>query len=141
MGMDVIGRKPTSKRGEYFRNSIHSWHPLADYCISVAPDICAACKHWHGNEGDGLDAVGATALADALQAELDNGRTAAYAAAHANDPPHPIAQGIVNMMTSMISTVEGVAPADVAPIGKKPLVENVTNFVGFLRDSGGFSID
>jgi hypothetical protein len=66
MGMDIYGRKPTSKRGKYFGNNIGSWHALARYCNTVAPDICAACRHWHTNDGDGLDAAGAVALADAL---------------------------------------------------------------------------
>ena len=38
MGMDVIGLKPTSKEGEYFRNNVWWWGPLADYCMEVAPD-------------------------------------------------------------------------------------------------------
>ena len=47
MGMDMYGRKPTGERGEYFRNNVWWWHPLADYCIMIAPDICAPCKYWH----------------------------------------------------------------------------------------------
>ena len=55
MGMDVYGRNPTTKQGEYFRNNVWWWHPLADYCTSVAPDITAQCNSWHHNDGDGLD--------------------------------------------------------------------------------------
>ena len=57
MGMDICGRNPTEECGVYFRNTVWWWHPLAVYCITVAPDICAACKHWHTNDGDGLDAA------------------------------------------------------------------------------------
>lgn len=85
MGMDVYGRKPTGERGEYFRNNIWNWHPLADYCVRVAPDICAPCKYWHHNEGDGLNAAGALALADALQKEIDAGRTEPYARRYASE--------------------------------------------------------
>ncbi|MET4513736.1 hypothetical protein [Bradyrhizobium sp. I1.7.5] len=46
-----------------------------DYCITVAPGICAACTHWHSNDGDGLDAAGALALADALENEISAKRT------------------------------------------------------------------
>ena len=45
----------------------------------IAPDICAPCEGWHYNEGDGLDAAGAVALAEALQKEIDAGRTESYA--------------------------------------------------------------
>jgi hypothetical protein len=75
MGMDIYGRNPTGKRGEYFCNNIWEWPSLADYCIAVAPDICAACRHWHSNDGDGLDATGALALADALEKEISAKRT------------------------------------------------------------------
>ena len=79
MGMDVYGIKPTGQRGEYFRNNGWWWGPLADYCNFIAPDICAPCKGWHYNDGDGLDAAGAVALAEALQKEIDAGRTEAFA--------------------------------------------------------------
>jgi len=79
MGMDVYGIKPTGQRGEYFRNNGWWWGPLADYCNFIAPDICAPCKGWHYNDGDGLDAAGAVALAEALQKEIDAGRTESYA--------------------------------------------------------------
>jgi hypothetical protein len=31
MGMDLHGKNPTTEEGEYFRNNIWSWGPLADY--------------------------------------------------------------------------------------------------------------
>ena len=75
MGMDINGRNPTGKCGEYFRNNVWCWPPLANYCNMIAPDICAPCRYWHTNDGDGLDAAGAVALAKALQKEIDAGRT------------------------------------------------------------------
>jgi hypothetical protein len=78
MGMDVYGKKPTLEEGKYFRNNVWFWRPLADYCQEVAPEICAACKYWQSNDGDGLDAAGAMALAAVLEAEIDSGRCAAY---------------------------------------------------------------
>jgi hypothetical protein len=57
MGMDVIGRKPRTQEGEWFRINAWWWHPLADYCQQVATDVAAGCKYWHSNDGDGLDEV------------------------------------------------------------------------------------
>ena len=74
MGMDICGRNPTGERGQYFCNNVWWWRPLADYCIKVAPDICAACRYWHSNDGDGLDATEAVILAEALRKEMDAGR-------------------------------------------------------------------
>ena len=67
MSMYVVGRAPTSERGKHFGNSIHWWHPLAAFCQHVAPEIASGCKDWHTNDGDGLDADAARALADALR--------------------------------------------------------------------------
>jgi hypothetical protein len=78
MGMDVYGNNPTSETGDYFRLNVWWWHPLANYCCEVAPEITAPCTHWHSNDGDGLDAERAGALAEALQREISAGRTAAY---------------------------------------------------------------
>jgi hypothetical protein len=73
MGMAVVGRAPTSERGEHFGNNIHWWHPLAAFCQHVAPEITSGCKYWHTNDGDGLDTNAARELADALAAAIDSG--------------------------------------------------------------------
>jgi hypothetical protein len=69
------------------------WHPLADYCAEIAPDIASRCQGWHYNEGDGLGGDDSRVLADVLQREIDSGRCEAYAKIHeaqlatlANDP-------------------------------------------------------
>ena len=80
MGMDVSGNNPTDETGEYFRNSIWWWwHPLADYCAAIAPDIASRCQDWHHNDGDGLGSDDSRALADVLQREINSGRCEAYA--------------------------------------------------------------
>src|SRR3954471_17014813 len=93
MGMDVSGKKPTSERGEYFRNNVWWCRPLADYVCEVAPEIAIRCKYWQSNDGDGLNGYFSGQLADKLQQELDSGRTAAYAAIReaelAREPDEP----------------------------------------------------
>lgn len=136
MGFDVYGRNPTSERGRYFRNSIWGWHPLAGYCNAVAPAICAPCKYWHSNDGEGLDAFGAVALAHVLEAEIESGRTESYArASRPGDKPHKDVESLLGVLGSLGFT-------DVAPSPPDPssFVENVAGFVAFLRDSGGFEI-
>jgi hypothetical protein len=111
--MDVYGSEPADECGEYFRNNVWWWHPLAAYVTETAPDISCRCEDWHSNDGDGLDRDDALALADLLQAEIDSGRTASFAARHAGS---------------------------VARYGCQFSVENVQEFVTFLRGSGGFVI-
>jgi hypothetical protein len=123
MGMDIHGRKPTGPRGEYFYNPIAAWHALARYCNMAAPDICAPCRNWHSNDGDGLDVAAVVALAKTLETNIDAGRTAAYAALEiSRHKPIP----------GVIFVGEPRDPYD--------FVENVAAFVAFLRESGGFSI-
>ena len=77
MGMDVIGKKPSAPRGEHFRNNVWWWHPLWEYCNTVAPEICGDVLG-HSNDGDGLPADGARKLAEVLRRELESGNTAEY---------------------------------------------------------------
>jgi hypothetical protein len=82
MGMDVYGKQPSSEIGEYFRNNVWWWRPLADYCLEVAPvALTSKCQHWHTNDGAGLNGQDARALAAILRAEVASGRTASYAMA------------------------------------------------------------
>ena len=82
MGMDVLGKNPVTEIGDYFRNNISWWHPLAIYCCEVASDITQHCKYWHSNYGDGLNNALSLALADRLEAELATGRAHLYARTH-----------------------------------------------------------
>jgi len=177
MGMDVIGRNPVSEQGEYFRNNAWWWHPLADYCMEVAPDITARCKHWHYNEGYGLGARDSLALADILQKEIDSGRCKRWAemcestlerlpnepcrfceATGTRKPLPEIVPGDEDKFDPRYQAPIELGAGDPANGGficnvchgegyVRPgicdysfSVENVQNFVTFLRGSGGFSI-
>jgi hypothetical protein len=111
MGMDVCGKAPRSQQGEYFRNNIWWWHPLADFCLQLAPEVCAPCRYWHSNDGDGLDNDGAIALSLSLQAA-------------------------VNTNAAMMHQRKVERGDSEGPFS----VENVISFIAFLRDCGGFSI-
>jgi hypothetical protein len=71
MGMDIHGMAPRSEQGSYFSNNYTWWPPLAQFCQQVAPDVCAPCKEWQTNDGDGLDNDGAIALSLSLQASVN----------------------------------------------------------------------
>lgn len=82
MGMDVMGKNPSTKEGEYFRNNVWWWRPLWDYCAHVASDIIddETFEHGHYNNGAGLNAEGAMALGMRLLEEIQSGRTATFEA-------------------------------------------------------------
>lgn len=159
MGMDVFGKEPRSEQGKYFRNNVWWWRPLADYCCEVAPEIASGCGYWQSNDGDGLDDDGAIALADALQAEINSNRADAYArrrqseiemmpnepcylceATGTRKPVPDVGAGDLKLGGIKCNNCDGsgyVRPnADNYPFS----VENVIEFIAFLRDCGGFEI-
>lgn len=172
MGMDVCGVAPITSKGEYFRNNVWWWRPLAAYCCDVAPAITSQCAYWQSNDGAGLNGPASCALADALQAEIDSGRTQAYAARYetqrACTPKPPCrwchATGVRRDAVAVaagqhlrpIPTTDSSHPR-AGQIGwcngcdgtgyEEPMeaaypfsVENVQEFVVFLRACGGFQI-
>jgi hypothetical protein len=80
MGMDVYGKSPKDETGEYFWRSVWGWHPLADLVTTLCPKQAAPCQYWHSNDGDGLNAMQAVALADALADLVARGQVRAYVA-------------------------------------------------------------
>ena len=177
MGMDVFGKNPTSKEGEHFPNNVWWWRPLADYCIEVAPDLTAQCKHWHTNDGDGLDGQNSLFLADALQREIDSGRCKRWGEVRQSElerlPNEPCkfceATGVRKPLPEIVPGDEDelfprykgeieLGAGDPANGGVKcpscngegyvrpwrshyPFaVENVQDFITFLRGCGGFEI-
>ena len=129
MGMDVYGNAPTTKEGEYFRRNIWGWHPLAVVVQTLAPAITRPCVNWHSNDGDGLDAEGATKLADALEAAIADGR-AGSACQIANE-----SEGVETPVHSMIKTSFGISAKN------RPVeIADLREFATFLRGSGGFRI-
>lgn len=164
MGMDVYGEAATSQVGEYFRNNVWWWRPLADYILRTHPELASSCAEWHSNSGDGLNAAESIALADALDADLASGAVDAYSTAYAAEVA-ALPREACNLCNSTgLRTDEiGVAhgydkprhPATgrggcngCAGVGTREhwaasypfSTENVREFAMFLRASGGFKI-
>lgn len=78
MGMDVFGRNPSSKEGEYFRSSVWYWHPLWTYCQNMHPSLADKVEHGHDNSGDGLNKPDSIALAALLKRDIESGVTQKY---------------------------------------------------------------
>lgn len=118
MGMDVIGKKPSSKQGRYFRNNVWWWRGLADYIIENHPDIAENCQYWYSNDGDGLNKKDSLELAERLRDDLAFGRVKAYKNKHYN---HVHNQNDVNTWYQFSE-------------------DNISDFAEFLEHCGGFKI-
>lgn len=156
MGMDVYGKAPASEAGKYFRNNVWWWRPLAELCQLLAPEVCAGCTHWQSNDGDGLDADGAAALAAVLDARLADGTVARLLAerdkrlADAPDECCDLCEG-KGVRSDELAVQNGWNKEPCNACNGKGAVrpfetwypqdeDNVREFAAFLKACGGFEI-
>lgn len=159
MGMDVYGKAPTAEEGKYFRNDHGWWGPLFAYCVEVAPEIESVCPYWYSNDGDGLDAAAAVALADKLQAEVSANRTQEFAlwfesnVVTTPNEPCGLCEATGTRMPVLYSGAGNPAHGGIKcnACGGEGYVRpwithcrfhvgNVERFIAFLRSCGGFEI-
>lgn len=153
MGMDVYGQN-----GEYFRSSIWSWRPLAEYVCDLAPELTNKGHGWQTNDGHGLNAKDAIKLAKLLEAELSSGGTERYEAIYKSrqlsapkDPcliceatgirqPIPL-RGAGDSKTGIkCNGCDGEGYRDAWLLSYPFQVSHVREFAAFLRTCGGFKI-
>jgi hypothetical protein len=144
MGMDVHGKNPKNKKGEYFRNNIWWWHPLWEYITYAFPDIASKVPHAHSNDGDGLEAKDSKILALKLKKNLKNGKVAEYA----KERDEIIRLGKIEFLQKQKQKLmtEGKDVENLSednnywPEWYAFSEENVKEFAEFLENCGGFSI-
>lgn len=153
MGMDVYGKAPINETGEYYRQSVWGWRPLWNYCLMVAP-IAHKVQYGHSNDGDGLNAADSVILADLLEQELTSGRTADALMMYELE-----LEALPDEFCNICAGTGKRLPPPVCGAGDQPCngcqatgrrrpfetyyhtsVEDIQEFVAFLRASGGFEI-
>lgn len=150
MGMDVSGKAPVTKTGEYFRNNCWYWRPLWIYCEFISPELTAKVKHAHTNDGDGLGREDAIALSKVLQTSVEDGTCKLWRDAYYRKleslPMKPCwlckATGIRDdyCVKGVCNGCHGSGKRKHDATSYPFEVENVREFAGFLVDSGGFEI-
>lgn len=147
MGMDVSGRNPKNKDGEYFRANCWSWRPihamieLADQTIHVFDEKTMIAMSY--NDGAGLkDQASCDKLADELERLLGDKRRLKKAC--------PVVTGdrigfrvdkefAVNSEGRFVSADEKVPLDDLhSPYATDEA--HVREFIAFLRGCGGFEV-
>jgi hypothetical protein len=122
MGMDVYGKKPSSKAGEYFRANVWSWRPIHTLCELVhGGDL----PGWGYNDGAGFSTQAeCNTLAEKLEHYLDA------------NPREKIA-----IESEMRVTPKGrLFKGDGGESAYSTSHEHVREFIKFLRACGGFKI-
>lgn len=132
MGMDVNGKAPTSKEGEYFWASVWTWHPLWDLCCAVAPLVIGeeTARDCQYNDGKGLDAEQAKLLADALERALEIGIEKVRVLRPSRSEA---ADAMMQMLGGSVNENARGSWYELQP-------ERIRVFVQFLRACGGFEV-
>jgi len=154
MGMDVYGQNPKNKSGEYFRNNVWWWRPLAIYVCNIAPDITNHCENWQTNDGDGLNETRSIQLAKKIKKDIASGTASIYEQTYQNrmqdmpDEKCTFCNGTgyrknlpgYGGETKPCNGCDGVG--QVRPIDTEYPFElsNVKEFANFLENCGGFEI-
>lgn len=157
MGMDVYGKNPSGPKGEYFRRNVWGWHPLWDLIEEMVPWVPIKVASGHTNDGYGLDADDAAALAATLKGLLDSGQVAEYIEKrdhHLADMPDIPCEycGATGTRTDEVGVKMGMDKkhwcnaCDGKGTQQDPRrayqvsIQDVAEFAEFVRQSGGFSI-
>ncbi len=146
MGFDLTGRAARSAQGEYFRNSVWWWHPLADYVLDHVTIPENDPLEWHSNGGYEISENSAHAIAERLSELLASGEVARFmrtrekVLAELPDVTCDICEGRGHRDRDICGVCDGkgrVRPwATNCPFD----ADNVAEFAAFCRDSGGFVI-
>jgi hypothetical protein len=160
MGFDILGRKPKSKAGEYFRRNNRGWGLFIDLVFDFAPDLASQCKSWGSNDGEGLNAGLAEELANILDTAVQDGSLTAYLAqqeACSQMEKCTVCEGTGVWCTNrqnLRHLSSGIEPGQLAEglkcfcCGGKGWIrsnsvlghDDVNKWIAFLRGCGGFEI-
>lgn len=156
MGMDVFGRNPKSKKGEYFRANVWYWRPLWTMIQNLYPTYAEKVPYAHSNDGDGLNAEDSYALAELLQRDIESGIIKQYVDDYMEDlksiPQDDCTYcyqtgfrlwpdsktGLVTQ--SVCNACNGSTKVDNWATNYPMDFELVKEFQIFMKNSGGFSI-
>lgn len=157
MGMDVMGRKPKSETGAYFRRNVWGWHPLADLIENLFPWASPPNTFWHSNDGWGLNATQSKRLAKELSAATEDGRIAFYikerddriASLPKEECPYCNGTGVrtdeIGVELGMDEKLwcngcDGKGAVSPWETNYHCDIQDVNEFTAFLKDCGGFHI-
>tara|TARA_R100001015_G_C4512383_1_gene83690 strand:- start:80 stop:568 length:489 start_codon:yes stop_codon:yes gene_type:complete len=161
MGFDLMstGKHKTSK-GEYFRNNVWWWRPLAQYIIEHTNCVNEDdVEKWGYNDGHEVSEQEAKAIANQLKHLIKTGHTRKHSEEYERERKK--AEEFNNKIEKQLKTLQNKIGKDIAPndyskedkkkwddLYEKKLwganypfsVNNVLEFVEFAEDSGGFKI-
>ena len=144
MGFDISGVNPISETGSYFRNNVWWWRPLWGYCEHVCADLLSGSY----NDGHEYDKDVCDEMARLLEKEISNGNCEKYAKEYKewqeNLPKEPCMRCDGNNYghnkKKECKTCDKTGENENWNASYPFDVDNVKEFVSFLKDSGGMEV-
>ena len=131
MDVDLYGTKPMAQAGRHFGRTYSDWALLGLLVLGLCDKArTSPCEEWFNSEGNGLSAEDAVALADNLQARIDDGSVDEYVG-HCQHMKAQLEEAGVKR-----KTLPAVLVHDSYPLDRR----DVDEFLSFLRTCGGFKI-
>ena len=165
MGFDISGLNPKNKKGEYFRNNVWYWRPLAEYVLKETKVIDQdEQEHWHYNDSYEVSQEQAEQIAKQLDHLIKVGHCKKFAQAWEkrrkkiekyNDQVEKELEQHSQEVKTRLNDI-GLVPKDYPKADKDKWdkiwekknsdasypfdEENVKEFSEFCKNSGGFTI-
>jgi len=148
MGYDLYGTNAKSEKGDYFRNNVWWWRPLAEFvtdrCEVSSPD------DWFHNSGHKVTAEEANQISEILNGLLSHGAVATYEKEYTTrlaELPDDVCDICHGVGVRNDEVVRGTCNACLGKGTVRPWAtnypfseENVREFAEFCEQSGGFEI-
>lgn len=149
MGFDLYGRKAKNKKGEYFRNNVWWWRPLAAFVLSNI-ELPEKQQDWFMNNGCQVSKLSAEKIAKEMQKLVDSGDADKYEKEYTANLKamkdikceHCKGKGIRNdkYIKGECNGCNGTGKVRPFATFYPFSVENLKEFIEFAENSGGFAI-
>lgn len=126
MGMDISGKNPINKKGEYIRFGAFSWPNYINFAELVAPEQFSLIEYPYTNDGSGLDAENAKIMGEKILKAINSPIGVEYI------------ESIPERATSFSLSINGGIEA--SNYRKLCEPERLIEFGEFLINCGGFEI-
>lgn len=150
MGFDVYGKSPISEKGEYFRNNVWFWGPLATFVLEYCDVPEDEAEYWGSNDGQIVSAATAYKIAERLDSLLRSGMVKKYEQEREKwleslpnkkcDLCHGTGYRNDEYMKGTCNGCLGKGTVRPWETNYPFYEENVEEFMEFCRESGGFEI-
>jgi hypothetical protein len=145
MGMEVFGKRPDARAGEYARYPTAHWTALIACVSELAPTETSACHDWLGNAE--ITAETSILLADQLDHCVLDGSVEHYIAQRNSYlTQHPRILCVLCLGTgsscgaSYCGACDGKGMKNTSRWYRDLYIDDVQDFIEFARHSGGFAV-